>query len=105
MQATALIYSGRPNPTWPVEAELGDVVKHALTAMAQAAPGGPERPGLGYSGVQLSFEDESGAARAYTLFGGIAAGEGKRLRDADRKVERRLLESGAAHFPQLRAFL
>jgi hypothetical protein len=105
MEASALLYSGRPNPSWRVPAPLAQRVRETLAEAPAAGAGGGKPPGLGYSGIRLRYEDEDGGARTADLFGGVAVLDGRRLADPQRQLERALLASGEALFPRLRDLL
>ena len=53
LQATALIFSGRPNPTWTIPEEMAATLAAAISALEQITPRPTEPPGLGYSGLVL----------------------------------------------------
>jgi hypothetical protein len=94
MRATALIYSGRMNPTWNVTGpDLADI-EAALAALPPAPPGTkPPLAGLGYSGVLL----ETGPGQPeWTLFQEHAVCAGRVRLDVGRRLELKLLRIGAA---------
>jgi hypothetical protein len=86
--AGALLYSGRPDPAWPIADAAG------LWSRLDALPRGgevPDEPRLGYRGVWLRSPD----GRRWRVFQGVAwlAGEAGPRRDAGRALEREILAS------------
>src|SRR5713226_2540130 len=64
--AGASVFSGRPDPSWPVSAATAaDLVRIWESLPPEAAPGGPPPPGLGYRGCFLRSPD----GRVWTAFG------------------------------------
>jgi hypothetical protein len=100
MDATLLIYSGRPNPAWQVEGECAREVEHAIANLPEAPEGASPYGGLGYSGVRVDFE--AGGRRRQAVFGsGIALVDGRPLVDAGRRLERLILASGRGLVPEV----
>lgn len=100
MEATLLLYSGRPNPRWSVPPDQAEAICEALDALPVAAGGGGVG-GLGYAGVGLRFADDDGRYHGWTIGGGLAASEGKWFVDEGRRVERALLASGRQSVPEI----
>jgi hypothetical protein len=89
------IYSGRPDPEWPLTAEQAA----ALTALLDGLPPGLETPptgGLGYHGFTIRY-----AVSTLVVYQGFVAAPGGGPRavrlDPTRSVERYLLETGRAN--------
>jgi hypothetical protein len=85
------IFSGRPNPTWA----LTDSQTASLLEMLDGLPQteSEPRPGdLGYRGMIVRLRGAK--AREITVHTGVAAVNGGSHADADRHVERWLLETG-----------
>ena len=101
MRVEADLFSGRPNPSFTLDAGQADAVAALLRGLR---PGGEPRepPGLGYRGFVV--RDASAALPGCTelrAFQGVVAaecgGERRVLADPGRTVERRLMELGHAH--------
>lgn len=101
MEATLLLYSGRPNPRWQVPAEQARAIRKAIAGLAEAPPGVSAAGGLGYSGVSVRFSGEDGAVQEWTFADGLATPNGKWFADSGRRVERALLESGRGTVPEI----
>src|SRR5215203_1307308 len=91
--ARALLFSGRPDPTWPVPKSAATEV-HALWAALDPWSGAPSAaPPLGYRGCILRAPD----GREWMAFGGavtLTTPEEVDVRsDPERAFERRLLDS------------
>lgn len=85
------IFSGRPDPTWPVSDEVAlDLLRlFATSALSDSTP--PTAPPLGYRGAYL--RDDAG--NEWFAYRGIVTAQGSndtRL-DADRTFERKLIDS------------
>lgn len=52
-----MVFSGRPDPTWPAEAGLGEELERLWQSLAPAAGGGDPPPALGYRGCFLNSPD------------------------------------------------
>lgn len=94
MDATLLIYSGRPNPSWHVEAEPARQVEEALGRLAEAPGASLPLGGLGYSGVRIDYVDAAGRRHEAVCSEGIVVLDGRKLIDRERQVERAVLASG-----------
>src|SRR5262249_10091164 len=100
MVATALIYSGRPNPSWTLAPATTAEVTAALKALPALPDGGRAEPGLGYSGMMLDVSAPGDSKATWTFSKGVATQGDHRFSDAGRKVERLLIESGRMHIDQ-----
>ena len=91
------LYSGLPDPSW----ELSEEESTALTALLESLPrvdGSAPSGGLGYHGFTVERLTPEGMPRLLVAFEGTvsdpASSHLSYLDDADRSVERLLLESG-----------
>ncbi len=93
------IYSGRPDPEWPLTAEQAA----ALTALLDGLPPGVESPptgGLGYHGFTIRYSVSTLVVyQGFVAPPGVGPGAGPRAvrLDPTRSVERYLLETGRAY--------
>jgi hypothetical protein len=94
MVVTALLYSGIPNPSWPVPDGRTEQVSRAIAGMSRIDDACPPQGGLGYSGVRLDVTDARGGEQTWTFAGGFALMGDDCFRDAGRGIERLLLETG-----------
>ncbi|QXQ07187.1 hypothetical protein KX816_03830 [Sphingosinicellaceae bacterium] len=85
--ATALIYSGRPNPSWPIAPKPAAEIAAALDRMPRLVGRNQDLGGLGYSGVAVEITDPSGYQRHWSLFQGVARSADHSFADADRRIE------------------
>jgi hypothetical protein len=92
LRATALLYSGRPNPSWTISSVKAPQVEASLAGLEEIAPAPAPFPGLGYSGIVLV---DSRTGVEWVLAAGVAHAGGRRFRDQGRHVEKLLLEDGA----------
>jgi len=101
MRVEAYLFSGRPNPSFTLDAGQNC----AIAALLRALPSGGEPrepPGLGYRGFVIRDAGAAlpGCAELRAFQGVITAncGDERRvLSDPGRTVERRLMELGRAH--------
>jgi hypothetical protein len=96
-RAEALVFSGRPDPTWTVPMSS---VEELLSVWAELPSGTGQRPGpppLGYRGCLLRAPD----GRSWESFAGqVVLDDGRRKQardDPDRRFERLLLTTAPAH--------
>jgi len=94
--AGARVFSGRPDPEWPITPALGERLA-ALWATLPAATGPkPKPPVLGYRGCFL----RRGDGAEWRAWGGIVEGGPETTEEAredpDRAFERQVLESAPA---------
>jgi hypothetical protein len=95
-QATAFLYSGRPDPSWPVPAGVVQRVEALWRTLPPSTETGPvSPPPLGYRGVLLRTDRHD-----YSAYGGVVArraGAASELRrDGAREFERALLSTAPA---------
>lgn len=96
--AEADVYSGRPNPSWPVSGRDSVTLRRMLAALQ---PGGaaPTPPGLGYRGILVHLAGQV-LPRCYELrvYRGTVDAQcetgARTLADPGRQVERFLAETG-----------
>ena len=95
MQVEADVFSGRPNPRWPLDAALGAELARRLGELPAARPE-PPFEGLGYRGLVVTgLEGECPEVRVHD--GRVRAecgGETRAWADAGRALERWLLATG-----------
>ncbi|HEY0411682.1 MAG TPA: hypothetical protein VGD66_00895 [Allosphingosinicella sp.] len=101
MDATLLIYSGRPNPAWHVEAHCAQQVEEALAVLPAAPDGASPYAGLGYSGVRVDYVDAAGKRHQAVFGSGIALLDGRPLLDRERRLERAVLASGRSKVAEI----
>lgn|SRR5579885_27230 len=92
------VFSGRPDPRWPLTQAQAAELARRLAALPRMAPGGKaaEPPDLGYRGFVVEPEgaaDLPGPVHVYRGF--VLLPAGRRL-DPGRATERWLLDSGGA---------
>ena len=90
---TALIFSGRPDPEWPVSADARKRLQ-AIWLRLEPAAAAPAAPPLGYRGCALRCPSGAewfacGGVVSYTF----ATREVERRRDPERRFERQLLST------------
>jgi hypothetical protein len=94
--AGASLFSGRPDPTWPVKASVARKLEALWDSLEGFSGEVPAGPSLGYRGCFL--RDDRG--REWSAFGGVVAlRTGSRTetrRDGDRSFEKALLASAPA---------
>lgn len=95
MQVEADVFSGRPNPRWPLDAAASGELGRRLAELPAARPA-PEFDGLGYRGLVVTgLPGECGEVRVHG--GQVRAecgGETRAWTDAGRALERWLLATG-----------
>ena len=91
---TAFVFSGRPDPEWPVPSDARTRLNALWSALTPAASAAPSPPPLGYRGCALRCPpgDE------WLAYGGVvshaaASGVVDRRRDPERAFERLLLST------------
>jgi hypothetical protein len=97
-EATLLLFSGRPNPSWVLGEGQAQAIRRALATLPPAgdrAPAHIHQVRGGYSGVRVvlggdAVEDESSVARVY---GGFAFMKGSVFLDPGRGIELELLNT------------
>jgi hypothetical protein len=85
-RATAILYSGRPDPEW----EVGPELARPLAELPPLEGEPPSAPPLGYRGVALI---SPGGARYEAYGGAVAFDHRERRADPGRRFERSVLES------------
>lgn len=93
------LYSGRPNPRFPLEPAAAGELARRIEALAPAAGGGRPRDGLGYRGLRVRTGPDDDDAAEIVVSGGLVTlhgpdGPPRRLEDAGRELERWLLDVG-----------
>ncbi len=92
LRARALLFSGRPDPEWPIDSERAAAIVGLLEAAPATDAAAPAPPPLGYRGVHLS---EPGGV-SWLVYSGVIVEERPRCApsrriDAGRRVERAAL--------------
>jgi len=67
--AGALVYSGRPNPTWPVSKSVALQLQKLWDTLPPQPKPGPDPPGLGYRGAFLRGPGN----REWAAFAGVVS--------------------------------
>ena len=88
----ALVYSGRPDPSWDVEADVAAAWVRRFHDLQPALTAPPDQARLGYRGVWLLAPD----GRRWNAFLRLAWSAGDRRLDPGRMLERGLLETAPA---------
>ena len=81
------IFSGRPNPAWPLDEAAAGELRRRLAALSPSPAGAPEPPGLGYRGFVCT-----GSGEAWRAFKGSVTHGGAVLADPGMTIERYLLD-------------
>jgi hypothetical protein len=94
------LYSGRPNPTFVVDAAAAAELRRRLDALPPASGTARPRDGLGYRGLRVRAGTPELPPEVYVSDGTVvvhaADGSATRLADEGRALERWLFEAGAA---------
>ena len=91
--AGASLFSGRPDPTWPIAAETVETLIHLWNAMPRSPMAAPRAEALGYRGAFVRGpHGEELRAFAGTVEGHLNHGREVRS-DPSRQFERKLLQS------------
>jgi len=86
------IFSGRPNPTWPLAGNRAAEWLSRLEALPPATEAdAAEPPGLGYRGFVVSWFSHPKCGGPARVFGGVVQCAGGAYRDEGRRLERWLL--------------
>ncbi|MEU1290155.1 hypothetical protein [Kitasatospora sp. NPDC005856] len=93
------LYSGRPNPRFPLRPATADELTHRIAALTPATGDAQPRDGLGYRGLRV-LAGPHDTVPAITVSGGLVTvhtpdGPPRRLHDPGRALERWLLTQGA----------
>ncbi|MFD7903638.1 hypothetical protein ACFV4F_26425 [Kitasatospora sp. NPDC059722] len=95
------LYSGRPNPRFPLEPAAAGELARRIEALAPAGAGARPRDGLGYRGLRVGTGADDDVT-GIVVSGGLVTlhdpdGPPRRLRDPGRQLERWLLDQGAGN--------
>ncbi|MBD0669340.1 hypothetical protein [Streptomyces sp. CBMA156] len=95
------LYSGRPNPRFPLEPATAGELAHRIGALTPAPASGRPDVGLGYRGLRV-LTGPHGTGAGVVVSGGVVTlpgpdGTPRRLRDPGRALERWLLARGVGH--------
>lgn len=93
-RATALVYSGRPDPEWTVDNEKLETLEHIWNELPPSTSASPAAPPLGYRGLTLVCSSD----KCWLAYGGIVTFKhGTRSpqhrRDEGRRFERALAKT------------
>src|SRR2546425_6910053 len=86
--ATALVYSGRPDPVWPVPASVVKKLETIWKSLEPCAKPPAEPSRLGYRGCRLKC-----GRREWFAYGGVVSSESESRCDPLRQFEAMLLAS------------
>ena len=86
--AGAYVFSGRPDPTWPIPPNIGEALL-AIWELLPAVGATAAPPALGYRGVFV--HDPEG--RIWTAYHDLVTFGGETRRDHERRFERAVLSS------------
>ncbi|MDQ6774261.1 MAG: hypothetical protein M3024_14975 [Candidatus Dormibacteraeota bacterium] len=87
--AGASIFSGHPDPAWPVPAAMGEGLAKRWEGLSEWFGERPEPPPLGYRGCHLAAPD----GRDFAVFRELVRLGAEARRDAEREFERAVLAS------------
>ena len=95
VRVTVDIYSGLPNPSWEILNDDAQSLIARMRGLPKAKRQIADEPGLGYRGLILEVNDETGPIE-YRVFGGIVTTDSDSFLDEGRDLERFLIRSGSA---------
>ena len=87
------IFSGRPDPVWPLARADAARLVATWESLAPLDGGPPEAPPLGYRGC---FADAGDGVRRWEAYAGAVTCGGQTRADPSREVERLIIASGPA---------
>ena len=91
---TALVFSGRPDPEWPVSEDARKQLQAIWSELKPASSGPPQAPPLGYRGCALRCASgDEWQAYAGVVTYSAASGAVNRRSDPERSFERMLLST------------
>lgn len=96
------VYSGRPNPTWPLSETMTAELLRRLGALNASSVDVADFDGLGYRAVQAEFTGEpkgTGVSASRGIVTLDQAGQRFRYADPGRQFELWLVNTGADHLP------
>ncbi|MFM2313882.1 MAG: hypothetical protein RLZZ04_3158 [Cyanobacteriota bacterium] len=89
------VFSGQPNPTWNLSAsQCAEIEQHIGELPETAGESLQSPPALGYRGLIIHYEDQQGVRESIRVYRGIVQSGRLQFRDADRKIEKWLLNTG-----------
>lgn len=91
-----LVYSGRPDPEWPVEDILAEKWLNIYREAPQVSEPVPETVVLGYRGIQFY-----GGGEYYTVSNGYIRHNNTLKQDAGRKLEKTILQTASKALQQM----
>ena len=90
----ARVYSGRSNPSWPVDSEVMARIIEIWDKLPSRSESAPELPILGYQGLNIRNKQMSEEWHVYHEYVSRSVGHMREQRnDSDRDIERLLLTS------------
>ena len=100
------VYSGKPNPSWPLAATTVDELAQRIDALSTKAADTPEFDGLGYRSVRAVMKTGDGNEVTVTASRGTIsvdkAGQRHRFADSGRAFELWLVNTGSGQLkPEL----
>jgi hypothetical protein len=93
------IFSGRPNPRWPLAAAAAKTLDDRLARLERQVAKGEEPPGLGYRGLLVEFADGPRIEMPLRVYRGCVLRGIACFPDPGRALERWLLETGKDAIP------
>ena len=91
-RASALLYSGRPDPEWSVDDEQLELLEHIWNELPSSRSAAPAAPPLGYRGLTLACSSE----KHWLAYGGVVTFKHGTRRPQHRRDEPRRFERALA---------
>lgn len=94
---TLEIYSGRPDPTWPLDDASLKALQQRVSALKGSAPDTPAYEGLGYRGIRVLMSGSDQLREVFVSRGVVTVERGaekSRFIDNGRELELWLVKSG-----------
>ena len=83
------VFSGRPNPSWSIEASVGRRLEREWTSLPRWTGRQSTPPPLGYRGSRLAAPD----GRVWLAFDGVVRFDDEVRKDTGRSFERTIIDS------------
>jgi hypothetical protein len=89
------VFSGQPNPTWNLSVSQCNEIEEHIGKLPEASGEALQSPpALGYRGLIIHYENQQGVRESIRFYRGIVQSGRLQFRDADRKIEKWLLNTG-----------